>query len=343
MTQHTPSLNEIRQRMNADLDYRLPAAQSRPAKSVLGVLTTVMSGAISSLYGFGQWITEQLDPMTCSEAWLEIWATHLNTPRKAATYASGAVVFNDDGQLTDIPANTRLRHEFSGNLYQTDIDGVTGQPIKLTSITAGIAGNLSDSDVLVLETPIAGVSMQVDIVELSGGADQEQLSDWRLRISEKLVDGQRIGDNDDYKRWAVASHPSVKDARVFGNTPSHGEILIRVLGEASQPVLPDTVLADAQGDVDLLCNVGCLITLKPVLAESVDIRIAGIDEDTQSAIAAAISTLFESRAKFSAQLWPEEIERILELYTDEYTLLEPVSKRVSTDHSILVMGDLQWL
>lgn len=343
MTLQIPSLSQIRDRMNADLDYRLPAAQSRPAKSVLGVLTTVMSAAISSLYGFGQWITEQLDPMTCSEAWLEIWANHLNVPRKAATTATGTVLFNASGSSVEIPAETRLRQSSTGSSYQTTSAGMSSEPVALVALTVGEAGNLNNGEQLMLETPITGVSMQAVVIELSGGADQESVSDWRLRISEKLSDGQLIGDNDDYKRWAKASHPLVVDARVFGNTPDHGQILIRILGEPSQPVLPESVMTDAQGDIDLLCNVGCLVTLQPVLTESVNVRIAGIDEDTQAIIAQDIAALFESRAKFSAQLWPEEIERILELYTDQYTLLEPVSRRAASEHSILVLGELQWL
>ncbi len=342
MTQHTPSLNEIRQRMTADLDYRLPAAQSRPAKSVLGVLTTVMSGAISSLYGFGQWIIEQLDPMTCSESWLQTWATHLDVPRNAATHAVGGVQFIGGTEL--IVAGTRLRHPDTGDIYITDQDGACGETISVTAVTAGSYGNLTTLDALQLESPISGVAMTVSIVEpFEGGAEEELLTTWRLRVTERLAERQKIGDADDYEAWAKAAHADILDAKCFGNYPALGVITIRVLGHSKQPLISDQILTDAQSKLDKTKNQGCTVMLVQVLRREVDIRIADVDEDTQEAITVDITTLLNSRAKFKAQLWPEEIERILLLYTDQYTLLEPMSKVTANEHQILTLGDIQWL
>jgi len=341
MTQ-TPSLKEIRQRMNADLDYRLPAAQARPAKSVLGVLTTVISGAMSSLYEFGQWMMQQLDPMTCSTHWLSIWAERLQVPRKAATLATGEVVFIGGAQ--GIPAGTRLRDPESGTMIVTDHDGVSGERIAATAATAGYQGNLSNDVSLLLESPIAGVQMGVSIVlEFTGGADEESINAWRLRVTERLAERQKVGDADDYERWAKAAHPHIVDARAFGNYPALGVITIRVLGQAKKPILSDQVLAEAQARVDRTKNQGCTVILAPVLSEVVNIRIADVEQDTQPAIAAEIDALLMSRTQFGGQLWPEEIERIVLLYTDQFTLLSPVAKITASEHQILRLGSLQWL
>ena len=339
----TPTLREIRERMLADLDYRLPAAQSRPTKSVLGVLTTVMSGAISSLYGFGQWITEQLDPMTCSERWLKIWAERLQVPRKSATSATGALLFL--GGDTAIPAGTRVRHATTSQVYVTDHDGASGDEISLIAESPGSAGNLAVGEVLQLETPITSVAMDVTITsgDFSGGADEESLGDWRLRVAERLSERQRIGDADDYARWAKSAHPDILDALTVGNYPSLGVITIWVLGKPTQPVLSQTVLDDAQFALDQTRNMGCTVRLASVQAEAVNIRIANVEEDTQEAIETAITTLFLSRAKFGSQIWPEEIERLILLQTDQFTLLEPVSKITASEYKILKLGAIEWL
>ena len=338
----TPTLRDIRERMLADLDYRLPAAQSRPAKSVLGVLTTVMSGAISSLYGFGQWITEQLDPMTCSEHWLTIWAERLQVPRKMATTSEGSVTLS--GGTVPIPAGTRIRHADTNQLFTTVLECTTLDLISVNAVTAGSVGNLAAGTVLQLETPIAGVAMEVTIAsDFTGGADQESTGDWRLRVAERLSERQRIGDADDYARWAKASHPDILDAKTEGNTPALGVVTIWALGKPTQPVLAESVLEVAQASLDRTRNMGCTVRLAAVQTQAVNIRIADIDEDTQPAIEAAISELLQSRAKFGSQLWPEEIERLILLYTDQFTLLAPVTKVVASEYQILTLGDVVWL
>lgn len=344
MTLQIPSLSQIRDRMNADLDYRLPAAQSRPAKSVLGVLTTVMSAAISSLYGFGQWITEQLDPMTCSESWLIIWGERLSIPRKSATFAQGKIQFSATTAVI-IPAGTRLRHQLSGNIYTTDQTILNADDlVGITAATSGDIGNLAINSLLSLETPISGASMSVTvIVEIAGGSDKEAVSDWRNRVAAKLQERQEVGDADDYRRWATAAHPAIISAVVHGNYPSLGTISIRCLGDQQSPILDAATLSVAQKSMDSLRNVGCRVQLLPALIKPINIRIANVEEDSQSAIETEIRGLFELRVKFGAALWPEEIERLIALYTDQYSLLAPVAVSIADKHTILVMGDIEWL
>ena len=339
----TPTLREIRERMLADLDYRLPAAQSRPAKSVLGVLTTVMSGAINSLYGFGQWITEQLDPMSCSEHWLSIWSERLQVPRKAATPSRGVLFFTGGEEV--IPKGTRVRHTATGQAFITDHDGHAGEAIALSAEIPGQAGNLATGEVLELETPITSIDINVTITagDFSAGADEESLSDWRIRVAERLSERQRIGDADDYARWAKSSHPDILDALTVGNYPYLGVITIWVLGSPTHPVISQAVLDTAQITLDQTRNQGCIVKLSAAQAESVNIKIADVVEDVQEAIETDIIELFKTRAKFGAQLWPEEIERLILLHTDQFTMLAPVTKIAAKPYEILTFGGVEWL
>lgn len=335
-----PTLQELKARMLADLDYRLPSLRLRPAKSVLVVLATVLAGAVSSLYAFAGWIAQQLDPLTASEAWLSVWAARLGCPRKEATASSGSVSFTG---AADIPIGTRLRHAVTGLPYRTA--GLLAAGVcPVVAETAGAAGNLLAPSSLTLETPIAGVSMTATLAtDLAGGADQETLPAWAARVAEKLQERQKIGDADDYRRWAKESHPAIADAIVEGNTPLLGDIRITVLGTAAAPVVDAIVLAAAQANLDRKRNMGCTVRLQSALSLPIAIRIADVAAVDQAAIEAAIRNLFVSRAKFGAQIWPEEIERILELYTPTYTLLSPVSKVTAPAGGILAYGGVAWL
>jgi uncharacterized phage protein gp47/JayE len=336
-----PTLTELKARMLADLDYRLPSLRTRPAKAVLVVLVTVIAGVISSLYAFAGWIAQQLDPLTASESWLAVWASRLGVPRKSATASAGKILLTGSGA---IPSGTRLRHVNSGALYQTTASGNAGEAIPATAETTGAITNLAVTETLTLETPISGIGMTATIaVAFAGGADIEPIPAWAARVAEKLQDRQKIGDNDDYKRWAKESHANIIDAQVYGNTPQLGSILIRVLGTATNPIIDAVTLAAAQAVLDRKRNVGCTVTLAAAIAQPIAIRIADVPETARPAIATGITSLFSSRAKFNAQLWPEELERIIALHSDTYTLLAPVGKVTATDGKILTQEAIAWL
>ncbi len=337
----TPTLTELKSRMLADLEYRLPALRTRPAKAVLTVLVVVLAGVISSLYSFASWIAQQLDPLTASESWLGVWASRLGVPRKLATAATGTITASGAGE---IPNGTRLRHASTGTLYRTTASGNAGEVIPVIAETPGILGNQPTTETLTLETPITGVAMSVAITSaFQGGADIETLPAWAARVALKLQDRQKIGDADDYRRWAIDSHTAIIDAQVDGNSPALGDIQIWVLGTPTAPIIDTTTLAQAQAVLDRKRNVGCTVRLLPAVAAPVAIRIADVPESAKAAITSGITTLFASRAKFAGQVWPEEIERIIALHTTTYTLLAPVSKITATDSNILIMGEVTWL
>lgn len=336
-----PTLQELKDRMLADLDYRLPSLRSRPAKSVLLVLVTVLAGVVSSLYAFGGWIARQLDPLTASESWLVRWAARLGVPRKQATASLGAIQFSGTG---DVPAGTRLRHVSTGVIYQTLQTGAVDAAIETTAETTGVVGNIPLNSSLTLETPIAGISMTATVVTaFTGGYDQESLADWASRVAAKLQERQKIGDADDYRRWAIDSHPAIVDARVYQNTPALGDISISVLGTPENPVIDSLALAEAQQTLDRLRNVCGTVRLYAVMTTPAAIRIADVPDDVHAVIADGITNLFATRAKFDAQIWPEEIERIIALHSSTYTLLSPVAKLQATDSNILTFGGITWL
>lgn len=336
-----PTLDQLKTRMLADLDYRLPSLRSRPAKSVLSVLMTVLAGAISSLYAFAGWIAQQLDPLTASPEWLEVWGERFAVPRKLASVSSGSVLIAGSGL---IPLGTKLRHPTSQSLYRVVEAGSAGIPVAINSETTGLASNLASGTILILESPISGLEMNaVCVTALTGGADTETLTNWAIRIAERLKERQKIGDADDYRAWAKAAHPSVIDAAVYSNTPELGDISIYVLGSADQPVLPPAVISRIEANLSRLCNVAGNRLVFAVSQDQVRIKIANAKPEHKALITTEIIKLLASKQRFAAKLYPEEIERILVSIDDNLLLLEPISLKIAAQGAILVAGGIEWL
>src|SRR5471030_359178 len=84
----TPSLPVLIKRTQSDL------ASDSLRQSDAQVLARTLSGAAFGLYGYLDWIAEQILPDTADELTLErIAALRLNQARKAAVGASGSVSF----------------------------------------------------------------------------------------------------------------------------------------------------------------------------------------------------------------------------------------------------------
>ena len=328
-----PTLSEIRERMLADVAYYFPASGTRPVKSVLSVLVTVVAGAVWSLYGFADWILRQIDPLTASEIWLAIWGARLGVPRKPATFATGNVRFLGAG---NVPVGTVLQ-AVDQRRYVTQTAGAAGNVIAIQATTAGYAQNIPLVSNLTLVNPIAGIEISASASPIIGGLDQETLASWAQRISDRLRDLQKIGDADDYARWAKQAHTAILDAWVYGNTPLLGDITIYCLLD---PVADAAnVLPQAQLALDRIANVGCRRILRVPDTLPISIRIADIAPTLQAAISDDIAQLILSKRTRKAFLYPEEIERLVANHTDaDFTLLAPTRKLSATDTQIMSLA-----
>lgn len=330
-----PTLNEIRERMLADVAYYFPASGTRPVKSVLSVLVTVVSGAIWSLYGFADWILRQIDPLTASETWLTIWGARLGVSRKPATFATGNIRFFGSGI---IPAGTVLQAA-DQRRYVTQTDGIAGNIIAIQAATSGYAQNIPIISSLILVNPIAGIEISAAASVISGGLDQETLSSWAQRISYRLRDLQKIGDADDYTRWTKQAHTAILDAWVYGNNPLLGDITIYCLLDPAADAA--TVLPQAQLTLDRIANVGCRRILRVPDTLPISVRIAGIAPTLQAAISDDIAQLILSKRTRKAFLYPEEIERLVANHTDaDFTLLAPTRKLAPPDTQIMSLAEV---
>jgi uncharacterized phage protein gp47/JayE len=332
-----PDLKTIQTRMESDVNHYIPGAELRPRFSVLGVLTKVFAAAIHALYQFAENLLRNILPSTCHDDWLPAWAYVLKKPRKTATAASGTVTFTNPN-ATPIPAGTLLQSP-SGLRYATISEGTI--TVTVTALEPGYTSNTTEP--LTLSTPISGVASAVTTSGISGGADLESLADWRTRLVEAFANRAKIGDADDYAEWAIDSHPAIKYAWVYGNTPSLGDITIIVATGDADPV-PDTqTLAAVRTALDRKRNVGCTIHLLAPEALPVAVTIAHVPSDSREAVLQALISHISSLRGRAETLYVADIHAAIRtVYAGIYSLTAPTADATAGNTQLIILGGVTW-
>lgn len=76
-----PTLSQIYDRICTDIELYLPDANARATESLLSTLAAAEAGAVHELYGFLQWVVQQLLPDSADEDNLQRWADMLDVSR----------------------------------------------------------------------------------------------------------------------------------------------------------------------------------------------------------------------------------------------------------------------
>lgn len=202
-----PSLQEIVDRIIGDFNTRISGATSFLRRSVLRDMGRVYAGAVHLIYGYLAWQKDQLFITTADEENLEIHGSEYGIPRTAATYAKGTGLATGTAG-TVIPINSELQSG-SGQVYLTDIAytiGVGGTvEIDFTAKESGANGNDDAGISLTFVSPIIGVDTVVVVGTdgIEGGADLEDIEDYRLRVLTRKRQPPHGGADFDYRAWML--------------------------------------------------------------------------------------------------------------------------------------------
>ncbi len=198
----TPSLPVLIKRAQSDL------ASDSLRQSDAQVLARTLGGAAYGLYGYLDWIAEQILPDKADESTLErIAALRLNQPRKAAQAATGSVSFTASaGAVLDVDT---LLQSSDGRTYKVTASRTTSNGLNSTTIAALDAGSLGNADAgltLIPVQPILGIvgsSFTVEAPGLIGGVAQESLESLRSRVISSYRIIPHGGSAQDYETWAL--------------------------------------------------------------------------------------------------------------------------------------------
>lgn len=226
MTFARPTLAELVDRAESETAARLGLGSLLP-RSTLKVLARVWAGGLHGLYGYLDWVSRQVVPLTADQEVLERWADLFGLERRAAAAAVGDVTFSGTSG-TVVPLGTVVQRA-DGERYETTAGGtVTAGTVTLPveAEVAGLEGNAAAGTTLQLGTPITGVTGAVVAAGgLVNGLDPETDEELRTRLQEFVSAPPQGGSVADYHAWA-REVPGVTRVFVIENGLGLGTVLV---------------------------------------------------------------------------------------------------------------------
>lgn len=285
-----PTINEIVDRIESDMESRLTGDSALLRWGILRILARVFAGAVHVLYGFVEYISNQLFATTAELTYLDRIGLMFGVTRKPAAFAEGEITFTGVN-TTLIPEGTRVVTE-DGVEYETTADGtITGgvAVIAASAVAPGEDGNMASPETIELVEPIVGVTGQ-SVTDLFAGGTAEETDDaYRARILLRIQTPPAGGTAADFERWAKEVS-GVDGAWTFPATPGPGQVTVVFKGTASISTVEDYLTERMPVTTDLtVLETDDQTTL-------FTISISPSTADLQTAIEANLTQLFEEVA-----------------------------------------------
>ena len=341
----TPSLPVLINRTQGDL------AGDSLRQSDAQVLARTLSGAAFGLYGYLDWIADQILPDTDDDTTLErIAALRLHQPRKAAQAASGSVSFTAAaGAVLD--AGTLLQTS-DGRSYTVTVGGTTSGGTNIAPIQALDAGSLGNGDAgltLFPVQPVQGIGNTFTVLDpgLSGGVAAESIESLRARVISSYRIIPNGGSAADYETWALEC-PGITRAWCRGSYLGPGTVGLFVMRDDDPVPLPDDgQLALVQAYIDPLRPVTAeLHVLAPVLVPVIyTLRLIPDTTAIRAAVEAELQDLHDREAGLGETLLLTHIAESISSASGEqdHLLVSPSADVPAATNQLLTFGGCVWL
>lgn len=318
-------------------------------------LAATWARACSGLHGHLDWLDAQCSPLTCELERLYDWAALYAVSRLLAVAAKGNVLATGlAGAQLYAGSLLRAPNGMDYIVLAAATLGAGDTPVAIRCTTTGSASNLATGTVLTLIDPIAGINstLIVDALGISGGAEDELVTDWRARVALEwslvVAGGARSGKPEDYRYWARSAHPSISDAKVLPHALGIGTVLILPIcnGLANRlptPSILDSVRAHLTQIAPAVSDWRVAVPVSHPVALTIHLQPAVDTVANRNAIAAALTTLLLSKGgDANLTLAWAEIDTTLALITSQYVLNE--SGIVSWQaNEVPILAPINWI
>ena len=354
-TYNRPSFTEIKARLEADL-AALPAVLREP-------LVAAFTKVDHTQHGHLDWIRRQISPLECDEEMLPVWAQLYSIPRLNASFATGSVLAKGNaGSVLLIDTLLRGQNGLDYKVVeQTVLESDSGN-VKIRCVTAGSDGNLSAGQTLTLIDPVLGIDDTLTVIDgITGGASEETIDAWRIRVSEEwsmaTSEGARGGRPNDYRFWAKSAHQAVTGALVYPNALGPGTVIVYPICDGEKNRLPTEAILNEvliyligtapryAGKAPATADVS--VALAKPIEVPVSLRLeADFDTETnRTNITAAVQEAILSEDLEDSVLLLAELDAAISTVTTQYVRLSPVSDIKVGDGEILVFPEsgIEWV
>nr|WP_254616516.1 baseplate J/gp47 family protein [Burkholderia metallica] len=319
-----------------------------------GPLSAMWAKATHGLHGHLEWIEAQCSPLTCELERLYDWAALYGVDRLMATAASGNALATGTAN-TPILAGTELRG--SNGLDYTVLAAVDLQagptPVSIRCTTAGSAGNLVAGLTLTLIDPIPGCNstLTVDASGITGGEEDENVDDWRVRVADEWVvittRGARSGKEEDYRFWARSAHPSVTTALIQRHALGIGTIIVRPICNGLIDRMPTQTVLDAVSAKLLeiapaTADWRVTAPLKRPVDPIIHLFPASDTAKNRADITTALQAAVLAETSETSVLLVAEVDAAIATVTSQYARNAPTADIAVEPGEVLVMEPIEW-
>ncbi len=338
------SLAELIKRAEATLIAE--TGQSNPA---IKALAAAIAGVSYGQYGYQDYLFRQMHPETCNEDWLYLHASRHNVPRILPIFATGFVKFTSLGSVVVIPKGTRMTSGDKG--YETTKEQYSDEDIEVIALEAGSASNLPSGATLTLTKAISGIDPNTILsLGIEGGADIEDLENWRARVVLGFEKNQLVGKAEDYEVWAKSAHSDVNFAWVLDNTPERGMLEVYIGSRKDDPTVSSEVIKAVNNAFEENRLAGCHPTA--IIPEHVplDVEVQGIeDPNVRFDVINALSILVKNKmgkidvlTRRPESITNTEIVVAISSVTSNFIVKSPAGEATIDRNQIHVLGTITW-
>tara|TARA_R110000803_G_scaffold162194_1_gene225803 strand:+ start:15665 stop:16768 length:1104 start_codon:yes stop_codon:yes gene_type:complete len=296
-----PDLDTLIERVKTDIKGGL-GITTVLRRSFISVISRALAGLSHLLFGYLDFISEQVFPDTAEKEFLERWSEIWGVTRNEATFAelNIDIIFTAIGT---VPVNT-IYQRGDGVQYKLDaeITSVGAETLsgKVIAVIAGDDGNLADAEIISLLSPIANVTSDSAVTStVVEGEDTESDSSLRSRLTDRLRNPPLGGSANDYIQQTLAV-PGVTRAWVLPLNQGPGTVDVTFVEDNDVPIIPDAAkLAEVQAAIDDFKPVTALsVVFAPALAPAtLTIEISPNTASVQAAITAELADLMLTDAQ----------------------------------------------
>lgn len=238
-----PSLSDLIARVTGDIRGRLEITGTLLRRAMADVLGKVWGGTAHELYGFLDWLKDQLFGDTADEDMLLRLAAMYGITPAPATYftctldvTGSAAVTVHVGTIYRLDAVSSYRVTADTALALDIVSGLFKATVPIASVLAGSDANVPVGTEIDLESPIANVNTAAFVTTGSitvVGEDQESVESVRTRYLLRLREPPEGGADQDYEAWTLAAGVGATRAWVFPNELGLGTVVVRFVEDAN--------------------------------------------------------------------------------------------------------------
>ena len=345
-----PTLQELVDRALADVESRLPGADTKLRRGNLQVLPRVHAAAVHGLYGYLDFIARQAMPDSAEAEYLDRWAAVWGVLRRPAARAVGnASMTGTVGAV--IPAGALFRRNDNARFVASEEVIFTGASAEVPVIAedAGDTGNTEAAAVISLVSPITGVTTVGAVAEggMSGGADQEADAALLARLLRRIQEPPHGGAEADYITWALECI-GVTRAYAEGGRFGAGTVGVTFLMDDAEggPIPTPEDVARVQAYMDQRRPVTADVKVYALTPVELDFTIQLTPDSTavRAAVAAELTDLVLREAEPEGALLLSHIQEAISIAAGEtdHVLISPATDATANAGEVFVMGEITW-